>query len=696
MIQVMKHSISLFLFCTLFQSAIAQKRDTRLAGLDTMITRILKEWNVPGVSVSIVEKNKVILAKGFGYKDYDNKKPVTENTQFAIGSCTKAFTASLVGNTIKEKGIDLDVPVSTYFPELKFFDNTLTATVTLRDMLCHRTGVPRHDYSWYSGAATTRENLVHNIRFLEASAPLRQNFQYNNYMYMAIGNLLEKQYGKSWEELIQEKLFSKLSMKNSTTGDINKDGDFSYGYVYKNDKIQKVDFLTTAMKGVAPCGGIVSTAKDMANWLLMWTNQGKFEGEEIISSNFYQQAISSQMIASANLPSKKMTDNYFFNYGLGWYVTSYRGHYGVAHGGNINGFSSFASFMPTDSIGIYVSANQNNSAVPRILISFIIDRMLGADFRDWNTILKQPAVSKETSAKTNNETTKPSHPLINFNGTYKNDGYGGITIKADKDVLTGTFNRWKLKIKHLNYNHFTFSIDADVFDGSEAMNGEFKVAADGTITSLQLPFEDGIADIEFKKELVVIAVAKDDLKKYEGEYEFSGLVFKVYINEAGVLKAIVPGQPEYEMEPVQVNTFNLKGLTGFSAKFEVDDKGNVIACNLTQPNGTFKLKKVVKDNKPAAAQNSNSNTQVKNAGITQYAGEYNMGGQTVKVFVDGDKLKASLPGQPVYELVNIKNDEFSIKGVKGYGVTFEKNEKGEVIGFTMKQPNGSIKGERKN
>jgi CubicO group peptidase (beta-lactamase class C family) len=691
----MKYSISLLLFCTLFQTAMAQKKDTRLAGLDTMITRILKEWNVPGVSVSVVEKNKVVLTKGFGYKDYENKKPVTENTQFAIGSCTKAFTASLVGAAIKENGIDLDAPVNTYFPELKFLDNSLTATVTLRDMLCHRTGVPRHDYSWYSGAATTRENLVHNIRFLEASAPLRQNFQYNNYMYMAIGNLLEKQYGKSWEELIQEKIFSKLSMRNSTTGDIGKDGDFSFGHVYKNDKIQKVDFLTTAMKGMAPCGGIISTAKDMANWLLMWTNQGQFEGKEIISSNFYQQAISSQMIASPNLPTQKMTDSYFFNYGFGWFVTSYRGHYGVAHGGNINGFSSFASFMPTDSIGIYVSANQNNSPVPRILISFIIDKMLGADFRDWNAILKQPSVSKEASEKTNAEATKPSHPLINFNGTYKNSGYGAITIKADKDVLTGTFNRWKLNIKHHNYNHFTFSIDADVFDGSEAMHGEFTVALDGAITSLKLTFENGTNAIEFKKEVVVIAIAKDDLKKYECEYEFSGLIFKVYINENGILKAIVPGQPEYEMEPVRENTFNLKGLTGFSAKFEVDDKGNVTACNLTQPNGTFKLRKVVKDNKPAATQNSNSNTVIKNTEIAEYTGEYLMGGQTVKIFMDGGKLKASLPGQPLYELVNVKNDEFSIIGVKGYGVTFEKNEKGEVIGFTMKQPNGSIKGERK-
>lgn len=590
----MKHLTSLLLFCVLFFGASGQKKENRLAGLDTMITRILQEWKVPGLSIAIVEKNKVVLTKGYGYRDFENKKPVTENTQFAIGSCTKAFTASLVGFAINEKGIDLDAPVASYFPELTFMDKTLTTSVTLRDMLCHRTGVPRHDFSWYSGAATTREGLVHNIRFLEASAPVRQRFQYNNYMYMAVGSLLEKQYGKSWEDLIEEKLFSTLAMNNSTTGAMGKEGDFSYGYVYKNENIKRVEFLTTSMKGVAPCGGIVSTAKDMANWLLMWTNQGKFDGKEIISPNFYQEAISSQMIASPNLPSKQMTDYYLFNYGLGWYVASYRGRYGVGHGGNINGFSSFTSFMPTDSIGIYIAVNQNNSHVPRIVSNLILDRIIGAGFRDWNALFKQPVASNIAAETGNTETVKPSLPLANYNGRYTNKGYGNIIIQADKEELTGTFNRWKLKIKHLNYNHFTFTIDADVFDGSEAMNGEFKIAADGTITALTLPFEAGIPDIEFKKELVPLNVSKADLNKYEGDYELSGLRFKIYRDARGVLKAIVPGQPEYELEPVRENTFTLKGLTGFSARFELDEKGNVTVCHLTQPNGTYTLKKIVK------------------------------------------------------------------------------------------------------
>jgi CubicO group peptidase (beta-lactamase class C family) len=590
----MKYVSSLLLFSVLYFGASGQQKDNRLAGLDTMIIRILKEWKVPGASIAIVEKNKVVLTKGYGFKDLEAKKPVSETTQFAIGSCTKAFTAALIGNAIREKGIELDAPVSSYFPELKFMDNSLTASVTLRDMLSHRTGLPRHDLSWYSGTGSTREQLVHNIRYLEASAPLRQRFQYNNYMYMAIGSFLEKQYGKSWEELIEEKFFSTLAMKNSTTGIMGKEGDFSFGYVYKNDTIQRVEFLTTSMKAVAPCGGIVSTARDMANWLLMWTNQGQFNGKEIIAPNYYQEAISSQMIAAPNLPTKNMSDYYLFNYGLGWYVASYRGRYGVGHGGNINGFSSFISFLPTDSMGVYIAVNQNNSHVPRILSNLIMDRMIGVSFRDWNGIFKQ-AVSKRDAIETmNTEIIKASHPLSTYSGRYSNKGYGTISIQADKAALTGTFNRWKLKIQHLNYNHFRFTTDEVIFDGSEALNGEFKIAADGTISSLAVAFEEGIQDIEFRKELVPVTIPKGDLKKYEGEYTLSGLVFKIYTDERGKLKAIVPGQPEYELEPAKEHIFTLKGLTGFSARFELDEKGAVRFCHLIQPNGTYKLTKVVK------------------------------------------------------------------------------------------------------
>ena len=164
------------------QSTQAQStNDPRLAGLETTINKILADHHAAGVAVAVVEKNKVVYARGFGYRDIEKKLPVTPTTQFAIGSCTKAFTAALLGILQKEYSLDFDKPVTTYLPQQKFYSNELTNQITLRDMMSHRTGLPRHDLSWYIDP-DTREALTKRVQYMEPSAPLRQRFQYNNFI----------------------------------------------------------------------------------------------------------------------------------------------------------------------------------------------------------------------------------------------------------------------------------------------------------------------------------------------------------------------------------------------------------------------------------------------------------------------------------------------------------------------------------
>jgi CubicO group peptidase (beta-lactamase class C family) len=371
----------------LLQSVNAQSTDKRLAGIDTFINRMLKEWNAAGVTVAIVEKNKVLLAKGFGYKDYENKIPVTENTLFAIGSCTKAFTSSLLSFPVKEGKLDLDKPVHEYLPDLRFIKDEMTNHITARDMMCHRTGLPRHDLAWYS-AKTRRDSLIHIIRYFEPSAPLRQRWQYNNFMFLAQGVLAQKLSGKSWEELIKEKIFTPLDMNASNTSinDYQKAPDFSFGYREEDSKVIKMKFMN--IDAIGPAGSINSNAKDMANWVMMWINGGKFNGKEIIPTAYYNQAISSQMIINSGLPTKEQPDVFFANYGMGWFLANYRGHYRVEHGGNIDGFSTSTSFFPTDSIGVFISVNQNGSPLPAIIRNMIVDRLLGLKFRNWHQLRK--------------------------------------------------------------------------------------------------------------------------------------------------------------------------------------------------------------------------------------------------------------------------------------------------------------------
>lgn len=590
----------LFVFALLFWSAFsfAQKpTDKRLAGLDTFVTKVLKDWHAAGVGIAVVEKNKIVYTGGFGYRDVENKIPVTENTQFAIGSCTKAFTASLLGLAVKDGKLDIDKPVTDYLPELKFSKENLTAHVTVRDMMCHRTGLPRHDLAWY-GSSTSRDTLLYAIRFFEPSAELRQIWQYNNFMFLAQGVLAQKLYGKSWESLIKEKIFDPLEMKNSNLSitDLEKYPDHSVGYNVKNDSIKRMKYMNIDAMG--PAGSINSTPKEMANWVITWVNGGKFNNKEVIPAMHVQQAMSSQMVIAGSLPDKQNPDVNFANYGFGWMLTSYRSHYRVEHGGNIDGFSASTCLFPGDSIGIVILSNQNGSSVPAIIRNFIADRMLGLSYRNWNQQRLEDAAKAKKAAKErmNSDSanqklgTKPSHALNEYEGTFKNDGYGKVVVSTKDNHLQIDYGQLNFRLKHYHYDIFNAyptneGLDADEEDATKI---DFNTNLKGEIESIAVTLEPAVNPIVFKKEIKEIKIDKAELAKYTGIFELGPQTIKFDVRGEGVLWASIAGQPDYELVPVKKDEFNFKILNGFSVRFEADDKGAYNTAYFIQPNGTFK------------------------------------------------------------------------------------------------------------
>ncbi|MEP7269314.1 MAG: serine hydrolase domain-containing protein, partial [Saprospiraceae bacterium] len=374
-------NIFLLLLTLQFVHLHAQKPvDKRLAGLDTMVARVLKDYKAPGVSIAVVEKNKIVYTGGFGYRDLANKLPVTENTLFAIGSCTKAFTASMLGQMVNDGALDLDKPVRNYLPELKFYNEYLNDHVTIRDMMTHRTGLPRHDYSWY-GSTATRNELLKRIEYLQPSAELREKYQYNNFMFMSQGVLLEKLTGKSWEANIKERIFDPLGMSQTVTtmADLEKSADRSLAYALIRDSFA-MPIPYRNIDNIGPAGAINSSAKDMAKWLITWINDGKYNGKEIVPASFRNQAISIQMANGAG-PNTEFPAVTSFGYGLAWTVGTYRGHYRVEHGGGIDGFITTTGFFPNDSIGIFVCSADGNISSP--IRNWIADRMLNLPYQDW-------------------------------------------------------------------------------------------------------------------------------------------------------------------------------------------------------------------------------------------------------------------------------------------------------------------------
>ena len=154
--------------------------DTRLVGLDAELQKVLDTWKAPGFAVAVVEKNKIIYAKGFGFSDYEKKTPVTPNTLFAIGSCSKAFTSAVLGQLRNENKLTFEDKPSQYIPELKFFNNEMNNTIQIRDLMSHRTGLPRHDYSWYLFPSDSKDSLIQRVAYQEPFTGVREKWYYNN------------------------------------------------------------------------------------------------------------------------------------------------------------------------------------------------------------------------------------------------------------------------------------------------------------------------------------------------------------------------------------------------------------------------------------------------------------------------------------------------------------------------------------
>ncbi len=190
--------------------------EEKLTGIDSTIHKILKDWHVPGCGVGIVFKNKLVVAKGYGYRDLENKLPITPNTLFQIASNTKLFTASAIGLLVEEGKLEWDKPIKKYVPQIEFFNDELNSHVTVRDMLSHRTGISRHDNIWL-GSAFTRQQLSEKLTYLEPSIPLRQGFLLNNLMYAASGWIIEFLSGKTWDQYVTDMIVTPLNMFHSTS-----------------------------------------------------------------------------------------------------------------------------------------------------------------------------------------------------------------------------------------------------------------------------------------------------------------------------------------------------------------------------------------------------------------------------------------------------------------------------------------------
>ena len=576
----------------------AERARIVLEDLDAVVQQALQDFNIPGLALGIVVDGHVVLAKGYGFREMELKQSVTPNTVFAIGSCTKAFTTFAMGILMEEGKLNWDQPVLDILPEFRVWDQHATENLTLRDLITHRSGLPRHDYMWYN-SSFSREELLKRLRYLEPACDIRERYNYNNLMYMTAGLAMERVAKKNWEEIVSEKILKPLEM-NSTSffiADVQKMSDFAFPHFERNGQLKRVPFRDFSKIG--PGGSVNSNVNDLMHWLQMLLASGVYKNTALVSPAMIQEIEAPSVIVSGYPDNKEAI---LSAYGLGWRISSYRGHYHLSHDGGVDGFTASVSLLPQDKIGVVLLVNKNLSNLPYHLSLEILDRILEVPSHPWlQEALEQMQRSRKTAADNKQHDdihrkkgTTPSHLLEEFAGDYEHPGYGNLHIEVKDEKLHSIFNGITSVLNHWHYDVFSVAEELEeIFVPREGMKFTFRNNTQGEIEELLVPFESGAPDIVFKKKPDEQLTNLAYYKQFCGLYEIYNVIIEVVLRDRALV-AIIPGQPIYELVPASENEFNVKSMNSYSVRFVKAADGSIEEALIILPYGAFSAQPVRK------------------------------------------------------------------------------------------------------
>ncbi len=568
-----------------------------LAGFDAFVNQAFHAWEVPGLAIAVVKNGQVVLTQGYGFRDVDKKLPVTPKTLFAIGSCTKAFTTFVMGTLVDEGKLDWDKPARTYIPELRLHDRVATELITPRDLVTHRSGLPRHDLVWYN-ATLSRKEIVDRLPYLEPTETFRSKFQYNNIMYITAGYLVERLTGQSWEDAVRARIFTPLGMtgSNFSVKDSQKAADFARPYEDRDDKIVEVPFRDIS-NATGPAGSINSTVEEMARWLVVQTQKGKIDGKQVLSSAVLADIHTPHMTTGVPQERKEIAPA---GYALGWGVDDYRGHRRVHHGGAIDGFVASTALFPDDDLGIVVLANLGGTGLPEIITRHAADRLLGLPPIDWNgealgKKAKNKAAAKE--AKTKKDTvrrpgTTPAHKLEEYTGEYEHPGYGIIRVEQRDRKLNFAYNGMEAPLEHWHFEVFN-ALKNPKDPTFEDEKIQFLTNVKGFVDGLAVAFEPGLKPLVFTMRPDGRLSNPEYLKRFIGAYELAGRTLGVRLN-GNALILDSQGQGPAKLMPDRNDGFTVEGQAGTLLRFVSEKDQPASALALETQSGVFTARRKAK------------------------------------------------------------------------------------------------------
>ena len=470
-----------------------ERIERSLPELDDLVRETLKQTGVPGLSIAIVHGDQIVYLKGFGVRQAGKSEPVDVDTVFALASMSKPIASTVVAALAGDGLIAWDDPIVRHDPEFAMHAAWVTREITLRDMFCHRSGLPHHAGDTLEDIGYERREVLHRLRHVKPESSFRSHYAYTNFGLTAAAVAAAKASGKSWEDLSVERLYQPLGMRSTSSrfADFMASANRALGHVRQDGAW--VAKYTRDPDAQSPAGGVSSSARDMAQWLRLQLGRGSIDGRDIVKSAALDETHRPQIVSTP--AANAMIDRSSF-YGLGWGIGyDEQGRIRWSHSGAFNlGAATCVNVLPIEQIGIVVLTSAYPIGVPEAICRSFLDLALtGRVERDWLALFGQAmaaAVAPEygTSVDYSKPPGRPTAALAAaaYVGNYHSDLYGPIQVaRIDSGLVLKLGPRQESYVlHHFERDVFTYQPAGENAYGPSAVT--FQVGADQKATSLTI------------------------------------------------------------------------------------------------------------------------------------------------------------------------------------------------------------------
>jgi CubicO group peptidase (beta-lactamase class C family) len=413
--------------------------DDLIAELESYIVDTMERLDVPGAAVAIVQGDEIVYAKGFGVRERGKDDPVTPKTLMRIGSTTKSMTTMMMATLVDEGLMDWDTPVIDILPTFKVADPEITQKITVRNLVCACTGIPRRDaelrFNTYSA-----EGIIESLADIEFFTDFGEAFQYSNQMVAAGGYVAALaaggEYGDlydSYAALMQERILDPIGMASSTFA--FDEAELGDNYVTPHGMNLAGQYVPIPFRlelypfpAIAPSGALSSNVLDMGRYLITLLNEGVApDGTRVVSAENLAATWEPQVAMSADS-----------SYGLGWVVSEYKGLLTLSHGGNTLGCTSQLALVPEADIGISILTNQYGSYLNELVSGRAMELLYQQEPEGEEAVLYMLERTQEALAKLREQLADSADPdaVAPYLGKYSNDALGEIVVQFEGSTLT--------------------------------------------------------------------------------------------------------------------------------------------------------------------------------------------------------------------------------------------------------------------